>query len=156
MLEKLPPAEKAAEAWGALASGRVTFQGDPDAAAGEATIVSSNGDKSYRVSWDGDAYRSDDPATFWQNYPGYPVLAVLMAQKKLPYDPELASLFKGVNWAEINAAYKRDYAAALKKVCESLGLGEARIGEIRAEAERALEALKSLGITVGRWRAKKK
>lgn len=108
MIAKEPPREKIFEAWSAVASGRVQFAGAPDAKTGDAEVESSNGEKKYFVSWSDGRYGSDDPATWWQKYPGYPILAVLMLQGKLPYDAKIASLFKNVNWTDANAAARRD------------------------------------------------
>ncbi|MGI6218094.1 MAG: hypothetical protein ACOYIK_10855, partial [Coriobacteriales bacterium] len=78
-MKKMPPIEKVYEAWTALADGRVTLEGGATEAgtSGKATVESSNGSKTYTVVWDADRYASTDNATYWQGYPGYPVIAVL-------------------------------------------------------------------------------
>ena len=83
-MEKLPPIAKVYEAWSAVADGRVKLHPDER----RATVTSSNGEKEYTVSWDEDgaAYSSNDNATYWQGYAGYPVIAVLMEQGALPLD----------------------------------------------------------------------
>lgn len=68
----------------------------------QAEVTSSNGAKTYTVNWDDDVYHSNDNASYWQGYAGYPVIAVLMLQEKLPYDQKLANNFANVNWNEIN------------------------------------------------------
>lgn len=146
MIAKEPPREKIFEAWSAVASGRVQFAGAPDAKTGDAEVESSNGEKKYFVSWSDGRYGSDDPATWWQKYPGYPILAVLMLQGKLPYDAKIASLFKNVNWTDANAAARRDYALAFREVCAALKLSPETIAEAEREATRTLEILKTLDI----------
>ena len=42
-------------------------------------------------------YTLNDNASYWQGYLGYPGIAVLMLQGKLPYDKELAQQFAGVD-----------------------------------------------------------
>ena len=76
-MQKLPPIEKFYEAYSALADKRVTM--------GEnlATVTSSDGAKTYKVEWQDNTYSSTDNATLWQGYAGYPVLSVLILQKKL-------------------------------------------------------------------------
>ena len=83
-MEKLPPIEKVYEAWSAVADGRVALHPDERRAA----IASSNGAKTYTVAWNenGSTYSSNDNATYWQGYAGYPVIAVLMLQGRLPLD----------------------------------------------------------------------
>ena len=74
-MEKLPPVEKIYEAWSAVADGRVAI----DEAARKATVVSSDRTREYTVSWsdDGSVYTSNDNATYWRGYAGYPVIAVM-------------------------------------------------------------------------------
>ena len=78
MMKKLPPVEKAFEAYSALADGRVEMHDD------YALVDSSDGAKTYEVSWQGDTYASTDNGTYWQGYAGYPVIAVLIMQGRLP------------------------------------------------------------------------
>ena len=148
-MKKLPPTEKVYEAFSAIADGRVTL-GD-----GQASIASSNGDKSYSVTWAGNAYASDDNATYWQGYAGYPVIAVLMLQGMLPLNKEIAALFSGINWSEANAAAKRDYAKAAEAVFDRCGYDGSVRQRIRAEAERVHEKLAGSDIVLKRAKPKK-
>ena len=110
-MEKLPPVEKVYEAWTALVDDRYDLSP-------EALIVrSSDGSKEYRVTWDDEErYRSNDNATFWQGYAGYPVIMALMLQGRVPFNGEVAAWFKGIPWKALNDAHKRDYAAALAEL----------------------------------------
>ena len=143
-MDKLPPLQKVYEAWGALAGGRVSM--------GErfAEVTSSNGQRRYTVVWEGDAYRSNDSATYWQGYAGYPVLAVLMAQGRLPYDRELAVPLAGVDWNLLNSRHRRDYEAAATEAFDSLGIPRQQRQEMRDAARATLGALAALPISVGR------
>lgn len=143
-MKKLPPTEKIYEAWSAIADGRVTLQKDG------ATVVSSNRAKEYAVSWSGKTYSSNDNATRWQGYAGYPVIAVLMLQGRIPFDENIAALFAGVNWTETNAAAKRDYAKAVEAVFARIGLDEERQDNVRTEALKVYTALVSLDIEIQR------
>jgi hypothetical protein len=95
-MEKLPPLQKVYEAWSALADGRVEMGEDT------ADVASSNGAKHYMVSWTGDTYSSNDNASYWQGYAGYPVLAVLMKQGKLPCADMLVPRFAHIDWNALN------------------------------------------------------
>ncbi len=53
----------------------------------------------------------------------------------------MADGFAGVNWTELNAAHKRDYAAAVAHVVEARGLDEARVQEAAQAVHDALRAL---------------
>ncbi len=141
MMDKLPPLEKIYEAYSAIADGRVFMHPD------YAEVFSSDRKKSYTVSFDGIVYASDDNATYWQGYAGYPVLAVLFLQGRLKYKRETAMLFEGVNWNALNKKHQRDYHAAVKQVMEERNLDEEAIAK---EAEEIYESLAKLDIVVKR------
>lgn len=140
-MKKLPPLEKIYEAWTALADNRVKLNED------SADVSSSDGEKEYKVRFYGDQYSSDDNATFWQGYPGYPVIAVLMLQGKLPYDKEEAELWKNINWTETNKKFKNKYAEAVNYIAEERGID---MKKASADATKVFEALSQLPIEIKR------
>ncbi|MGZ4848660.1 MAG: hypothetical protein ACXV4C_05820 [Halobacteriota archaeon] len=139
----LPPITKVYEALSAVADGRVKLTRETSA-----HVVSSGGDKTYTVKWspDGREITSDDNATRWQGYLGYPIIAVLLLIGRLPYDPTVARWLAGVPWHDLNEQYKRNYDAAVDYVLERLQQGGGDAGAVRAEAVRILEALARLGL----------
>ena len=137
---KMPPIEKVHEAYGALADGRVRMEG------GSAAVTSSEGTKQYSVIWEGDTYSSNDNASYWQGYMGYPVIAVLMIQGRVPYDAETAAHFKGINWKALNTAHKNKYAKAVAGVMEELREKGVDCEAIEREVRKVYTALKSLDI----------
>lgn len=149
MMTKLPPLEKIYEAWSAIADQRVALTESPSAgpAEGSAVVSSSDGAKLYHISWDGDTYASDDSATYWQGYAGYPVIAVMMMQGKLPLDIPESNLWQGINWHQLNAKHKRDYAAAAREAMTQNGINAARASD---EARKVLDALSKLPVTLKR------
>lgn len=144
MLNKLPPIEKIYEAYSAIADGRIVMHQD------YASVLSSNRNKQYTVKWAANTYTSDDNATYWQGYAGYPVIAVLMMQGKLRLDMELASCFAGVNWTELNVKYKRDYAKAAASVLNGFQRSNDEIERILTEINSVYEEIKLLDIEVKR------
>ena len=144
-MEKMPPLAKVFEAWSALADGRVSLDGEDR----RATVASSNGAKAYTVTWseDGGTYSSNDNATYWQGYAGYPVIAVLMEQGELPLDRAAAEAFAHVDWTYLNERFKRDYAAAVAHVVAARGLDADRV---EAAAQTAYDALAALDLAVKR------
>jgi len=112
----MPPKEKIHEAISALADGRIEIDGTC------AYITSSDYSKKYTVVWNPDKtnFTSNDSATYWQGYPGYPVLAVLMQMDVLPVAKDLIEHFKDINWNKLNAEYKRNYAAAADEALSML------------------------------------
>lgn len=95
------------------------------------------------MTWDDEGrYRSNDNATFWQGYAGYPVIMALMLQGRVPFNGEVAAWFKGIPWKALNDAHKRDYAAALAEAFERAGLDMPR--QLQAE-EAAAEVMEACG-----------
>lgn len=158
-MKKTVPIEKVFEAWTALADNRVKIilpQGgmsrkteaeEPHEETGEALVSSSDGEKSYTVKWKGDQYSSDDNATFWQGYPGYPVIAVMMKQGKLPYDSTQAHLWKNINWTQQNKKFKNNYAGAVAEIAK---LRNIHLPNSYMEAEKVISKLKTLPIEIKR------
>lgn len=143
---KIPPKEKILEAYSAIADERIIMNDH------SAEISSSSGSKTYLVEWEGDTYASSDPATCWQSYPGYPVLAVLMKQGRLPYDEALVSKMKGIPWKKLNDSFKRDYARAAEEALKDIAEKE----EILKMAEEGNRVLETLDLTLKRKAGKKK
>ena len=147
-LWKLPPIEKIPEAYGAIADGRVTMK---DSAA---DVVSSDGTKTYHVRWNGNLYSSDDNGSKWQGYTGYPVVAVLLLQGKLPLNQEVMTLFKNIPWKEINKKHKNKYAEALAEVLEGIRANGGDPDRVRREMQTVYSALEALKLPRRRGAAK--
>lgn len=114
-MAKTTPIEKIYEAWSAVTDGRIKIADGSNPAEGNAEVESSDHSKVYKVTWrdNGTVFTSTDNATFWQGYPGYPVIAVMMRLGLLPYAEDIAGEFSDINWTKLNSEHKRDYAAAL-------------------------------------------
>ena len=141
---KLPPMEKIYEAYSAIADDRIEL------GEGEAKVTSSDHAKQYTVAWDGDVYSSNDNATYWQGYAGYPVLSVLMLEGYLPLDTGITQYFKGINWNKINARHKSDYKKAAAEVLGHLRTEGAPVDKIIQEAGRVYTQLADLDIEIRR------
>lgn len=142
---KIGPVEKIYEALSAIADDRVKFITEEGClmptAQGVAKVTSSDGKKTYTVTWQGEDYTSNDNATYWQGYAGYPVIAVLMLQGRLPLDRNIAELFKDINWTELNTSHKRDYAAALDEVMQQRHIDRSAVDGVVQETYSLLGAL---------------
>lgn len=137
---QIPPIEKIYEAFSAIADDRVKMYD------GFALVSSSDAAKEYKVRWDGDVYSSNDSASYWQGYMGYPVIAVLMLQGKLGYDRSIPGFFKDINWKKINSGHKNNYAVAAGYVLDRLSLEGIDVEKIRDEAKNIYGQIKSLDI----------
>jgi hypothetical protein len=118
---KLPPKEKIYEAFSVLADERYTLVEN------SATISSSDGKKQYSVEWvpaekpdHALKITSNDNASYWQGYMGYPIIAVLMILKKIQFNGEIVHHFKDIPWNALNKAGKNDYAAVAAKVLSKI------------------------------------
>lgn len=138
---KLPPIAKIYEAYTCIADGRIEMKEN------EAVVSSSDGKKKYSIKWKNDDYASNDNATFWQGYPGYPVLAVLMLQNKLNYNKVIVNLFSNINWHALNEKHKRNYDAAVEEVLNEIHYDTAIIKE---EVNKIYEEIKNLNINIKR------
>lgn len=145
-MQKFPPVEKIYEAYSAIVDGRVRLFED------YALVQSSDKKKEYTVTWKDSTYAANDNATYWQGYSGYPILAVLMLQGKLPLDKVTASRFAGVNWTALNRAAKGDYAKAADTLFKNRAFTPVEEAQARKAAEEAHLALQNAGITAKRGR----
>ena len=140
-MKKFPPIEKIYEAWTAIADDRVHLHND------YAEVESSDGKKNYIVRFHDNLYSSDDNATYWQGYPGYPVIAVLMLKGLLPYNPDEIQKWKGINWNQLNKSHRNKYSEALKEIASERHIN---LEESLPEAEAVMTALKQLPIEIKR------
>lgn len=117
-MKKMPPIEKIPEAYSAIADGRVEM----DQANEMAHVFSSDKTKAYTVTWQNDVYTSNDNASYWQSAIGYPVIAVLLLQGKLPFDKDIVAQFGDIKWKTINTRHKNKYDQALAEVFHDLAM----------------------------------
>jgi hypothetical protein len=138
---KTPPKAKVYEALSAVADGRVTIVGDYTA-----EVYSSDQSKSYSVEWtkDVEGITSNDSASYWQGYLGYPILAVLMVLGRLAYDREVAGWLAGIPWKKVNTQYKNDYDQAVEFVLSSLEDADAKRAMVTAEMDRIYQQVEAL------------
>jgi 3-methyladenine DNA glycosylase AlkD len=144
-MEKLPPIEKLPEAFSVLADKRITMY------QGYAKIISSNQEKIYTVKFSENNYSSNDSATYWQGYAGYPILAVLMKQGLLTVNTDIINLFKNIDWNSLNNTHKRDYTKALAEVTAKFENSD----NIYKELSNLYEQFKLLDINIKRNKEKK-
>ena len=137
-----PPIAKVYEALTAIASKRITINEN------EAIIHSSDNKKIYKVRWQNNKYSSNDNATIWQKYPGYPIIAVLLLQNKLKLDTSILPYVKDINWHQLNEKYKRNYNLAILSVTEALD--ESSRNKLKKYVEETYEELLKLKIEIVR------
>jgi hypothetical protein len=137
----VPPREKIYEALSAVADGRVIITGP-----NTAEVVSSSRDKSYQIEWtlDFSAIVSNDNASFWRGYLGYPIMAVLMKTGRLTFSEEAAKHLAGIHWKQLNKQCKNDYRKVVERVLESLQAKGVESGKIVEEVDRIFSAVKEL------------
>lgn len=144
MAIKVPPIEKIHEAYSAIADGRITFRDT------EADVSSSDLKKQYLVKWKDETYSSNDNASYWKGYLGYPIIAVLMLQGKLSFDKEIAGHFKGINWKKLNTEHKNKYSEAVKQIMEELKISGVDCDKINNEIDKVYKEIEKLEINTKR------
>ncbi len=141
---KLPPIEKIHEAYSAIADCRITLRDN------EADVLSSDLSKKYLVKWNDEIYSSNDNASYWKGDLGYPIIAVLMLQEKLPLNKEIAKHFKGINWKKLNTEHKNQYSKAVKQIMDELKTAGVDCDEINKEIDKVYKEMENLTITTKR------
>ena len=111
----MPPLAKVYEALGAIGDGRVRIEDSR-----RAFVTSSEGTKTYEVesSDDGAEISSNDNASFWQGYLGYPAIAVMIARGLIAADKTAVRALAGVPWKQLNARYRNNYDRTLEDVMQ--------------------------------------
>ena len=140
---KLPPKAKIYEAMSAVADNRIKITGTTSA-----EVISSSHDKTYTVVWSEDLTRitSNDNASYWQGYLGYPIVAVLMMRGDITFDSRIAEHLKGIPWKDINKRFRNDYEKAVDSVLSSLEERGVDTGLLTAEIERIMAQLGHLSL----------
>lgn len=135
----MPPIAKVYEALSAIGDGRVHIV---DAL--HASVTSSDGGRTYRVetSADGREISSDDNASYWQGYLGYPAIAVMIARGLCHPGPEVLRALGGIPWKELNRRFHNDYELTLAEVMQRARERGYDPATIRAEAEAVLAAIR--------------
>jgi len=146
---KMPPLAKVYEALGAIGDGRVRIED-----ARRASVTSSDGAKIYTVTYtvtstvatsaDGIEISSNDNASFWQGYLGYPAIAMLIARGLIDADQDAIRALAGVPWKELNTRYRHDYDRTLEDVLQGAAARGYDVDAIRAAALAVLEAVRKL------------
>ena len=138
---KMPPLVKVYEALGAIGDGRVRIEDSR-----RAMVTSSDGSKTYEVetSADGREISSNDNASYWQGYVGYPAIAVLLARGFYHPSENVTGALAGVAWKELNRKFKNDWAMTIAEVEKKLEQAGHDPGAVRSEAEAVLSFLRAL------------
>ena len=142
-LWKEPPREKVFEALTAVADERVKIL-----AGGKADVVSSDGSRTYTVEWSEDerSMASNDNASYWQGYLGYPILAVLMARGRLAFDRDIARWLSKIEWHRLNQEFGRKYDKAVESVLVELTMKGIPGDVLNREVDRIMEQVKAMRI----------
>jgi hypothetical protein len=113
---KNPPLIKVYEAIGSLGDKRIELVGN------KAKVYSSSGNKYYDIEYDPakNAITSNDNASYYVGYLGYPCITFLLAKNIVKYDPELTVYLKGFAWKDINQKFKNNFAKTQAFVDEEI------------------------------------
>ena len=140
---KVPPKAKIYEALTAVADGRVKLKG------GEAAeVLSSDGTKTYNVEWSADLLQitSNDNASYWHGYIGYPIIAVLMALGRLDFDVRAAQALSGIAWKQMNRRFRNHYDMAVDSVLQNLDVEPGLRQTVVSEVDKIFNQLETLDL----------
>jgi hypothetical protein len=138
-----PPIIKLYEALGSVTDGRVHLEGN------EAKIYSSSGNKYYDVKYNPDAnsITSNDNASYWKGYLGYPIVAFLLAKGILELNQDAAESLKGISWKDVNTKFKNDFTKTESYVREeALKSGKISLEDLDTYLKTLQEKLGSLDL----------
>ena len=79
-------------------------------------VTSSDNTKKYTIKRGENLFSSNDNATLWQHYAGYPILAVRRYENRIPYSKDILPLRKNICWKKENTKFKNDYDKAIEAV----------------------------------------
>ena len=146
---KMPPPIKIYEALGAIGDGRVRLEDEH-----HALVTSSEEDKTYEVeiSDDGRQVSSNDNASYWQGYLGYPAIAVLLMRGLYRPPANVIYALAGISWKEINRSFKNDYDKTLIEVNKVVEASGHDPDAVASEVESIMEALRKLAPKRGKRR----
>ena len=144
---KLPPIIKVYEALGAVGDGRVRIED-----ARRAVVTSSDGSKNYEVemSEDGREIASNDNASYWRGYLGYPAIAVLLERGHYHAPANVSDALAGVAWKELNTKFENDYAKTIVEVEKHVEQSGHDPDAVRSEADAVLAFLRELAPVRGK------
>ena len=139
---KMPPKEKVYEAFSVIADSRYEILEN-----GKATVLSSNRDKRYNIEWIEIStihikITSNDNASYWRGYAGYPIVAMLLVLDKVQFNESIAQLFKNINWNVLNKESDNNYTKAVDKILSSWD--ESKVECIRKEVDLIYERMSEL------------
>lgn len=138
---KIPPKAKIYEALTAVADRRVKLKSDQTA-----EVLSSDGTKTYIVEWSADLHQltSNDNASYWQGYIGYPIIAVLMVLGRLDFDAVVAKALSGINWKQTNRRFRNDYDKAIESVLLNIDVESGLRQTVASEVDKIFRQLQTL------------
>jgi hypothetical protein len=136
---EMPPLAKIYEAIGALGDGRVQLEDER-----YASVLSSDRSKTYQVEISADrrTISSNDNASYWQGYLGYPGIAVMLKRGFCPVRTEAINALKGIPWKELNRRFRNDYHRTIKEVMRRAEERGFDPEVLAAEAETVLSKLR--------------
>lgn len=83
-------------------------------------VYSSDYKKRYTVEHFIDGYASNDNMSYNNGILGYPIVVKLALEGKIYLNKDIAILFKGINWTNLNEKCKKDFTLSFETVMDEL------------------------------------
>lgn len=147
MIRPLPPRIKRYEALGSIADWRTKTED------WEYRVYSSSWNKYYGVEYNPthNSIMTNDNATFYKWYLGYPALCYLLEEWILNYNPEQAKLVAWIYRKKLNTDMKYDFDAVIKHLQETIEADRKSFDEYVDACEKELQLLQLTQL----WKKKK-
>ena len=103
-------------------------------------MLSSDRSKTYRVEISADrrTISSNDNASYWQGYLGYPAIAVMLTRGFCSVREEAINALPGIPWKELNHRFHNDYSRTIEEVMRRVKQRKFDPEIVEAEAEAVL------------------
>src|SRR5208283_3032616 len=96
------------------------------------------------TSADGREIASNDNASYWQSYVGYPAITVLLARGFYRPPANVTDALAGVAWKELNRKFRNNWGRTIAEVEKELARAGHDPDAVRSEAEAVLSFLRAL------------
>lgn len=89
---------------------------------------------------------SNDNASYWQRYMGYPIIAVLMVLGRLDFDGRVAQALSGIAWKQTNRSFRNDHDKAVENVLVNLDVESGLRQRVTSEVDKIFTQIQTLDL----------
>ena len=142
------------EALWCVADGRVQMWSVDEAI--HATVLSSDGTKTYHVSYDQDtnAIISNDNSSYWNDELWYPSLALLLFLDTLDYQSQYGDMLIDISWKKLNGEHNNDRDLTQDLVDTELMKSGQNVESLHAYCQLLMKKIEEMKLELLWWKQK--